>query len=251
MIGNGKYVSLETIIAKVYRDLGLSDSINIGDAIEWAGEAMDLIGATIYLEDKVEAVDIREYKGKLPCELHYIRTASANAMSLDQETDCDIKSMSFTPMRYTTDTYHHWKCGKSQDHLCTSDVTYNINDDFIFTSFEEGKVLISYRALPVDSRGYPKVPDDSKFKEAVAAHIKWRLGFIRWSNGKMPGAVYQVIERDRDWYIGAAQNRDKMPGMDMLESIKNNWLRLIPKINQHKDGFKSAGSAEQRFTHNS
>ena len=28
-------------------------------------------------------------------------------------------------------------------------------------------------------------------------------------------------------------------------------VRLIPKINQHADGFKSAGTQEMRYTHNS
>jgi hypothetical protein len=54
------------------------------------------------------------------------------------------------------------------------------------------------------------------------------------------------IEQERDWYIGAAQTRGHMPSVDMMESIKNNILRLIPKINQHSDGFASSGSQEQR-----
>ena len=42
-----------------------------------------------------------------------------------------------------------------------------------------------------------------------------------------------------------------MPGIDMMESLKNNFIRLIPKINQHADGFASAGNPEQRILHNS
>lgn len=251
MIGNGKYVSIEPIVAKVYRDMGMSDELNLMDAIEWAGEAMEFIGATVYLEEKVQALDVISHKAKLPCELHYIQTAAGYEVALDTLGDCDIKTMTFTAMRYSTDAYHHWKCGQSQDHACVSDMTYTINDDYIFPNFEEGKILVSYMAIPVDDRGYPRIPDDVKFKEAVSSHIKWRLGFIRWMSGKIPGAVYQKLEQDRDWYIGAAQTRDKMPSMDMMESIKNNWLRLIPKINQHADGFSSAGSPEQRISHNS
>ena len=251
MIGNGRYISVETIIAKVYRDMGMSDSIDISDAIEWAGEAMDLIGATVYLKEKNSAIDVQDYKAKLPCELHYLHTAAGHELILADEQDCDIKTMSFKAMRYSTDAYHHWKCGKSDDNLCVSDMTYTINDDYIFPNFEEGKILLSYMAMPIDDRGYPEIPDDAKFKEAVASHIKWRLGFIKWMNGKMPQGVYQKLEQDRDWYMGAAQNRDKMPSVDMMESIKNNWIRLIPKINQHSDGFKTAGDAEQRYTQNS
>lgn len=250
MIGNGKYISIEPIISQVYRDLGMDTDINMIDAIEWAGEAMEFIGATVFLKPKVESVIVKAYKAKLPCDLHYIETVAGANYTPDEE-DCDDKNVPYIPMRYSTDSFHHWYCGKSEDHACVSDLTYTVNDSYLFANFDEGRVLISYKAIPTDDRGYPMVPDDVKFKNAVAGHIKWRIGFIQWMNGKMPGAVYQKLEQDRDWYIGAAQTRDKMPSIDMAESLKNNWLRLIPKINQHRDGFKSAGSAEQRFTHNS
>jgi hypothetical protein len=253
MMTNGKYVSIENIISKVYRDLGMTENLNINDAIEWAGEAMELIGASVYLEDKVCPIEIRNYKGKLPCELHYIVTSSGleKDLDLESETDCELESDTFIPMRYTTDAYHHWYCGQSDDHNCVSDMTYSVNDDYIFVNFEEGKVLMAYKGMPVDDRGFPKIPDDIKFREAVAAHMKWRLGFIQWMNGKLQQGAYQKLEQDRDWYIGAAQTRDKMPSIDMAESLKNQWLRLIPKINQHKDGFKTVGKAENRKTHNS
>jgi len=251
MLGNGKYVSIEPILAKVYRDMGMTEDLDITDAIEWAGEAMEFIGATVFLNEKVKSVDVENYKAKLPVELHYINTVAGVDMVVDKLNCPDENSIAYAAMRYTTDSFHHWRCGFSEDSSCASDLTYSINDDYLFPNFSEGKVLISYMAMPVDDRGYPTIPDDVKFKEAVASHIKWRIGFIRWMSGKLPGAVYQKLEQDRDWYISAAQTRDKMPSMDMAESIKNNWLRLIPKINQHSDGHKSAGMAEQRRTHNS
>jgi hypothetical protein len=250
MLGNGKYVSIEPIISKVYRDMGMSDNIDITDAIEWAGEAMEFIGATVNLHEKVRSVDVENFKAKLPCDLHYINTVAGVDMELDKD-NCPVNEIAYTAMRYSTDSFHHWRCGFSEDRTCVSDMTYTINDDYLFPNFDEGKVLISYMAMPVDDRGYPRIPDDVKFKEAVASHIKWRLGFIKWASGKMQGAVYQKLEQDRDWYIGAAQSRDKMPSIDLAESLKNNWLRLIPKINQHADGHKGAGAPEQRYTHNS
>jgi len=247
---NGKYVSVETIISKVYRDLGLSGSIEFGDALEWAGEAMEIIGANYYLIESVKEVYVSDYRACLPVELFQITTIAGSPVADGTPEEECRESKNYTQLRYSTDAYHHWYCDASNDHQCNSELTYKVNDNYIFTNFKTGYVKIAMISMPVDDRGFPKIPDDAKFKEAVAAHIKWRLGFIKWSNGKMPGAVYQKLEADRDWYIGAAQNRAVMPGVDMMESIKNNWIRLIPKINQHADGFKSAGSAEQRHNHN-
>lgn len=251
---NAKYTSIEEIIGKVYRDMGLADQVNFADAVEWAGEAIELIGAPFHLSHKTERLTIQNYKAKLPCDLHYIETTQGTSMTIDPNADpCDIDTSGFRAMRYSTDSFHHWYCGGRNftDNTCNSDLTYKVNDDYIFTNFESGYVLMAYKGIPTDDRGFPKIPDDPKFKAAVATHIMWRIAMIKWMQGKMPGPVYQKIEQDRDFYMGAAQTRANMPSVDMMETIKNNWIRLIPKINQHADGFKSAGSAEQRFTHNS
>lgn len=251
---NSRYTSVKEIIGKVYRDMGMADQINFADAVEWAGEAIELIGAPFHLLDKSERLTIANYRAELPCDLHYIVTTRGLSKESTTEDACDdIETGSFMPMRYSTDAYHHWYCNNAnfKDTNCQGDYTYKVNDNFIFTNFETGFVLLAYKGIPVDDDGFPKIPDDPKFKNAVAYHIMWKMAFIRSMQGKMPAALFQKIEQDRDWYMGAAQTRGQMPSVDMAESIKNNWIRLIPKINQHQDGFKSAGHQEERYTHNS
>lgn len=251
---NSKYVSVKQVIGKVYRDLGLSDQINFADAVEWAGEAIELIGAPFHFVEKVERIVVANYKAHLPCDLHYIETSSGLPTDDTSEEACaSIDTSGFRAMRYSTDSYHHWYCGGSsfKDNNCSSDLTYKVNDNYLFPNFETGFVLLSYKGIPTDDDGYPRIPDDIKFKEAVSAHIKWKLDFIALRQGKISQGIYQISTQERDWYIGAAQTRANMPSVDMAESIKNNFVRMIPKINQHADGFKGAGGAEQRYTHNS
>jgi hypothetical protein len=245
---NGKYVSLKTIISSVYRDMKVADNLDFLDAVEWAGEALEFIGGPYTFEQKISRLEIKNYRAKLPCELHYIETTKGAPMHHTEDSCPD--NCSYIPMRYTTDSFHHSYCANNCDTRCQSQLTYMVNDDFIITSFEEGYVLMSYQAIPVDEEGYPKVPDTVKFKRAVISHISWRVASILADDGKIPQWRYQKYEQERDWYIGAAQTSQQMPSIDMMESIKNNWLRMIPKINQHADSFKSAGSAEQRIIHN-
>lgn len=246
---NGRYVSVRAVIGKVYRDMGMADQIEFADAVEWAGEAIELIGAPFHMEEKVEELTVSNYRASLPCDLHYIITA--RGLITSDIDNCNSDKIAYRPMRYSTDAFHHYYCKNNGDHFCKSDLTYKVNDNFLFSNFETGKVMIAFKAIPTDKDGYPKIPDDVKFREAVAGHIKWKLAFIKWVGGKIPQAVYQKIEQDRDWYIGAAQTRGQMPSVDMMESIKNNWIRLIPKINQHRDGFEGAGHQEERYTQNS
>jgi len=90
------------------------------------------------------------------------------------------------------------------------------------------------------------IPDDITFKTAVSYHIMMKLAFIKFMSGTITENVYSKIAQDRDWYMGAAQTRGHMPSIDQLEGIKNNIIRLIPKINQHADAFKTANQQEKR-----
>jgi len=243
MITNGKYVSCRAIIEKAYRDMGMLDQLDFGNAVEWIGEAIEFIGTPMQYIEKVETICISHRKGRLPIDMHLLITAGA-APHQDIE-----HAQHFAQMRYSTDAYHMF-CSHTKDMNCTSDITYKVNDDYMFVNFDEGTVRLAYKAIPVDEEGYPRIPDDIKFKNAVAYHLMMKIGFIKWMQGKINNNVYQKLEQDRDWYIGAAQTRGNMPNPDMMESIKNNWIRLIKKINQQKDGFSSAGHQEERYTHN-
>lgn len=247
MITGTKHVSIFNIINSVYRDLNLSEPINIVDAVEWAGEALELIGAALYYQEVVEVLLVKDYKAKLPVGLHYIETAGG--FVTEDILHCP-ESNQFTQMKYSTDAYHHSYCKNNKDCLCISNLTYKVNEDYIFPNFETGFIKISYKRIPIDNEGYPSIPDDIKFRRAVSYYLQEKIGFIKWSQGKMPEAVYRKIEVNKEWAMGAANTSANMPSVDMMESIKNNWIRLIPKINQHSDGFKSMNIQEQRYTHN-
>ena len=54
---NGKYVSIKTIIATVYRNMKVADNLDFIDAVEWAGEALELIGGPYHFEQKIATLD--------------------------------------------------------------------------------------------------------------------------------------------------------------------------------------------------
>jgi hypothetical protein len=234
---NGKYVSLATIIEKIHRNTKGIHRIDFYDAVEWAGEAIELIGSVFTLKDDHACIKIEDYKGKLPCNLFLLMGTREYQYKY--------------PMRYSTDTFHHaLVCQEINSNCAGADITYSINDDYMFTSFQEGTVEISYKAIPTDDQGYPLIPDDIKFVQAVTHYILERLDYIGLRTGAVQQYIYEKTSLERDWYIAAAQNRRNLLSIDSMESLKNNWLRLVPKINQHSDHFKTAGEAEQRRLHN-
>lgn len=66
------YVSIDRIISKLYRDLGLED-IPESDVIEQAGEALEFIGAVGALEEAVAFIEVKNHRAELPIGLINIR----------------------------------------------------------------------------------------------------------------------------------------------------------------------------------
>ena len=225
---NGKVLSIQHVIEKVFRDTGIVEGVDLHDAIEWAGEAVELIGAPSSLQNKVACIDISSGRGDLPCDLHLVmqfRYKTANG---------------YVAMAYASDNFH-MHCNPSPDLSCKSSVTYTLSNDCVFTNFSSGTVEVAYRALPTDKNGWPTIPDDIKFVKAVEYYIREKIDYKLWRSGKIPQGVYEKTVQDQVWYLGAAQTRMAMPSVDKMKNIKNNWLRLIPKINQEEDFFATLG----------
>jgi len=135
---------------------------------------------------------------------------------------------------------------------CNDIPTYITDNNYIFTSFKEGSLEISYKAIPTDEDGIPTIPDDTKYIRAIASYIAERCCFKLVLQSKMSESIYKgLIERDRDWAFGSAKMNLSIPDLDTMESMKNNSLRLIPRINLHSSGFRLSSQPSQQINHNS
>lgn len=266
---NGKYVKIGRILEGIYRDYGWQQELNWVDAIEWVGEAMDLIAVPRQYKKVITdgnedlkhpcPIQIKNYRGTLPCDILTINNV--------------IEGSSRLPMRHTTDI-HHIGLPKSEANISSTspaivsplnvtsnsltkdpnitDLTYDINDCYIFTNFEEGEVIMAYNAFPTDEDGLPLVPDNVKYIQAVKAYLAEKIGQKLWLQNKITGDKFQYLQRERDWYIGAATTAGLMPNVDEMESWKNAFVRLIPNINQHgTNTFRYLGDASRQVNHNS
>lgn len=242
---NGKYVKIERVLEAIHRDFRFNTDIDWVDIIEWVGDCLSLIGAPQTFVEKVTdgntdlyhpcPIEIENYRGKLPYDIYEV-------------IQCRKGGSNKEPMRRSTDTYHSaYFCNGSPDNSCQSDYTYKINNSFIFTSFKKGTVEMAYRAYPADERGYPLIPDNQKFIEACKWFIADKIAFRLVLQNRMDGAVYQKIEQEKLWYIGAADTAARIPTYDKAEGWKNMFIRLIPDVRAHGIGFRGIGDMEQRY----
>lgn len=130
----------------------------------------------------------------------------------------------------------------------TSDYTYMISPGYIKTNMRDGYLLMSYLAVPVDKDGFPLIPDDESFMEAIYWYINMKLMYPEWKEGRVRDAVYYDSRRSWNYYCKQAYGNAMMPNLDQLESIKNTWVTLVPRMNEH-DTFYSA-TGERDYIHN-
>jgi len=238
---NGKYRSIYHVIESLYRDEGYTHHINISDVVEWTAEAMALIGATLAYEKKVTGQDdlnptvkIEEYRGVLPCDLHKVLAVREYCSKI--------------PMRYATDSFHMGSHeDRNIDYTLNSDLTYQLNNNYIFTSFDEGELEIEYIAHMTDENGFPMIPDEVKYIRAIRSYFRHKIDHRMWRQGKLSDKIKN--DSEQEWYLDckAAEVESKIRGFDFMESLKNQWLRLNPKINEHDTGFIYSGQQEQRY----
>jgi hypothetical protein len=120
---------------------------------------------------------------------------------------------------------------------------YYIDNDRIKTSFYNGKVCLSYTAFPLDDDCYPLVPDDISFKEAMFWYVykKMLLGRGEIADN---GIDYVFAEQQWKYYCTQARNAANFPDIDRYEAFMNQWVRLIPNINRHDEGFANLSTRE-------
>lgn len=126
----------------------------------------------------------------------------------------------------------------------TNDYTYLIKPNYIKTNVETGFIMLAYQAIPTDIDGYPLIPDDQSFMEAIYWYITMKTLYPKWQRGSIRDAVYYDSRRSWNYYCKQAQGNALMPNRDQMESIKNTWLRLVPEINEHSSGFSTLGQQQ-------
>ncbi len=166
--------------------------------------------------------------------------------------DCDPKQKCYTflPMRWDTSTFYKAYHGTDIDFSVNSDLTYTVNNNYIFTSFKTGKVAMAYKAVPTDENGLPMIPDN----QSVINYVTWYLGnkiaFQLYLTDKYTRDKYEEFKGYLSLYYQKAKNEGKMPkSLDEWESYKNQRLRTIPKFFEHKRFFGNLQRPEERYNH--
>jgi hypothetical protein len=258
-----KYTSCKRVIAKVFQDLDLQEEPHrVLDFIDWIGEGLKKIGSFPQMVTKTLGKEgypllvIDEYQAKLPSDLHTI-----NQVAFARDPNGP-----FFAMRYATGSFssnhvvtnapdpttdaNRTQPNSENNTIFSYDWFYNIQGGYIKTNLREGNLMISYQAIPVDEDGFPLIPDDESFLEALYWYINMKLLYPEFRSGRVRDAIYYDAKSSWNYYRKQAYGNAMMPDGDQLESIKNVWNKLIPEINANRTFFSTIGQQELFYNKN-
>lgn len=215
----GKFISINQVLSKVVRDLGLTDQIPYQDMIEWIAEGMQFIGGFEQYEIKCCTIDICDHEGELPCDF-YKQTFNQNNPPAFQTND-----------------------GSS----CR--VEFKVQNQRILTNIRDGKLYLEYLAIPLDCDGYPLIPDDESYKTALFWYVAKMLalrgelpGNLQLGTGSMSNFVYCHSRWDR--YCGQARTQANSMGVDATQRRANEYAKLIPDTQEYYKRFVDLGKVQ-------
>lgn len=218
-----KYISVRQILDDLLAD-DMMKGLSLERAVNYAAEFMQVVGMPPEFENKVEKIEIENWRGKLPCDLYEIVQVK------------DPKGFAYISAEGSFGNRNHPEQYPA--------FTYKVKGDVIFTSTKCIDLLVSYLAIPTDDYGFPKIPENAAYVRALELYIQKRYFTILFNNGKINQNVLANTQQEYAFYVGQAQSDLIRPSLDQMESIKNMWTTLIPKMYKHADGFKTVNNPE-------
>jgi hypothetical protein len=203
-----KSQSIKAVIANIQNAFNFEGNEWVGKAFDIIPLGMQIIGTSIPLEKTSYTATVTDYRVELPCDLENLLYVTYNGCWLK------LKSNSILADKYRCDE-------------CSGD-PYNfavLNPNYLQTSFETGEVVFYYEALPLDSEGFPLVPDNAHYIEALGWFLTYKLmtaGFVHKSfrNWREP---YEMWERT----YPRAQNDALFPSIMDAERLKDFWTSSV------------------------
>jgi len=234
------YRSSREVIAKVFRDFGINRTDYINDAVEWMGEALEHIGASRQTIPKIRVTKVENFRARIPEDLYILDTiAFANDNS---DTEPDLEDFKY---QLTQGPLHRhpglWEENDQQISVTKRNEDFIVDGRYIKTSFEDYWIAIQYKAFYLDDCGYPMIPDDVSFREALSWYIMMKL-LQRGENH--PTIKWDIARQEWLKYCTQARSMANMPDKSQMKDFYKRWVTMIPNYDRGFEDFETEVTAE-------
>ena len=222
------YINIREVLSRVMRHPLLTD-LNLETAIQYTLDFFAVMGLPNIYADKVTTICIDNFRGVLPCDLIAI-----NQVRLARNGVC---------LRAMTDSFN----GTHPEDK--GELSFKTQGSVIFTSFKDGDIEISYKAISTDDDGLPLLPDNPIFLKALELYIKKEWFTILFDMGKISPAVLQNTQQEYAFKAGQCNNEFMIPSVSEMESITRMLNTIVPRVSDFKKSFRHLGDTEYLKLH--
>ncbi len=224
-----KYTSINRILDKILRDpifIGLTYEAVIDYYIDF----LDIVAVPDSFITKVSELPIENYRAILPDDFAMLHQVLIEGI----------------PSQEGTDTFHNHYPALEQallnkpSYLINAKPTYQVQHGYIYTSIEEGKLQLSYYAIPMIDN-MPAIPDEGTFLRALQNYIQLEFLKILLRNGKVSGQAFQQAEQDYYWAVGAYETSARRIDLGKGDALFTMVSSLLPNKHVFLERYKNLG----------
>lgn len=250
MVRETQYINIRRILDDL-TDHPLLTDLSLEQAVRHTLRFIAQHGYPGLYEDKIGTVEIKDFRGTLPCDLVSIVQVRdmGTGIYLRKMTDTFTPGLHEPPKDRREEERYNQVTGDVHD--CREpfrkpfeELTYKTQNRVIFTSFPEGCVEIAYKSTPVDEDGFPMLLDDEVYLGALEAYIKKQVFTVKFDTGKIKGDVLKNAQQEYAWLAGKLGTAMAMPSYSEMQAITNYWTSAIKTVSSFYNGFRDMGNKE-------
>jgi len=80
--------------------------------------------------------------------------------------------------------------------------------------------------------------------EAVYWYITLKLKYPEYMAGRLQRQIYYDMKTSWNFYCKQAYGESLMPNADEMETIKNNWIKLVPDVYANNNSYDTIGEVQ-------
>lgn len=229
MIKEANYINIREILNRLLRHPLLQD-VTLEQVIQYTIDFIGVFGMPKMYSDSEAVVEIKDYRGYLPCDLISIIQAKDNQSGI--------------PLRSITDSFNKDSYSSQSCHSNCTELSFKTQGQVIITSFKDGEITIAYKSIAVDDEGYPLLIDNSKYLRALENFIKKEVFTILFDMGKISPAVLNNTQQQYAWSAGQLESEFSIPSISEMESLCRMWTTPIQKVTEFDNGFRNLGNRQ-------
>lgn len=243
-----QWTTSKRVLARIFRNIKGIPAEAMEDIPEWLAEAIGKLKTHHSLVLKHEPIEIKFYHGRLPCSAEILKGITYQGMRLRRgsgnpvDVEDVLRSISYVSNPEPTDESANWvEVYKSLPQV--NELTYSLNYNKVETNIEEGEIWAWFWAIPTDSEGFPMIPDNEDYQEALYWYVRMMLIGTGWQD---PVFDYGTCDAKWEKHAARAKNQITYPDEDKVKRSIDINTRLIP-VQDYWETFGNS-TAEGNYT---